>query len=330
MTEEGKKLILATKPYAKEFVNKSWMHTISTSLLLIVFYTLSYITPSNTSYMIMLKIALAVCCGLLLIRMFIIYHDYLHKAILNKSKAANVIFTIFGLLILAPKSIWKRSHDYHHKHNSKLYTSSIGSFPIVTVAKFKSFNTFDRNVYLFIRHPLTITFGYLFAFIYGMCIQPLVRSTERHLDCGLSLLIHLAIGTSVYIYLGPFAFLISFLLPHMISCGMGSYLFYAQHNFPTSSFEDKHGWTYIKAALNSSSYMKMGALMNWITGNIGYHHIHHLNARIPFYRLPEVFHDIPALQNARTTSLHPKDIVACLKLKVWDPEQQKLVPLPKA
>ncbi len=81
----------------------------------------------------------------------------------------------------------------------------------------------------------------------------------------------------------------------------------------------------MNAALGSSSYMRMSKVMHWFTGNIGYHHIHHLNARIPFYRLPEVFKAIPALQKAKTTSLMPGEMIRCLRLKVWDPERGRLI-----
>ena len=102
---------------------------------------------------------------------------------------------------------------------------------------------------------------------------------------------------------------------------------YAQHNFPTVSFADKSGWTYEKAAMESSSFMKTNRIMAWFTANIGYHHVHHLNARIPFYRLPEVLRAIPELQQAKVISLHPRDIVRCLRLKVWDVDLQRMVGL---
>ena len=115
------------------------------------------------------------------------------------------------------------------------------------------------------------------------------------------------------------------MIPHFIAHSIGSYLFYAQHNFPDASFDDKSGWTHEKAALESSSYMKTGPLMAWFTANIGYHHIHHLNARIPFYRLPEAAREVPELRSPKTTSLHPRDILRCMRLKVWDVESQRMI-----
>lgn len=313
---------MATKPYAKEDRSRSWIATVSTGVLLGLAYWF-ILSPFHLA----LRIPVALITSLLLVRMFIIYHDYLHHTILQKSKLASAWFTVFGWYILAPRSIWKRSHDHHHKHNSKLYTSSIGSFPIVTVKKFKSFTWAERANYLFIRHPLTIAFGYVFAFVWGMCILSLVRSPSKHWDSAVALLFHFGLGALVFALGGWVTGLVGFLLPSLVAGGIGSYLFYAQHNFPTVEFYTKDDWTYADAALNSSSYMTMSGLMHWFTGNIGYHHIHHANARIPFYRLPEVHRAMPEFQRARTTSLRPGAILGCLRVKVWDPDANRMLTL---
>ncbi|HRH70053.1 MAG TPA: fatty acid desaturase [Flavobacteriales bacterium] len=316
-----KELILATKPYAKEVRWKSWWHLFSTGAVLAGFFSGIFIPKSP----LWLKSICSVFAGLTIARMFIIYHDHQHKAILQNSKFADAVMTLWGLFILAPTSIWKRSHDHHHTHNSKLYTSSIGSYPIVTVEKYKTFSKKERTVYKFIRHPLTITFGYLFVFMYGMCIRSFVNNRDKHWDSLLSLILHLAIGVTIVLTLGWTTFWLGFIAPAMIALGLGAYLFYAQHNFPTATFSDKEGWSYVNAALGSSSYMKMNPVLHWFTGNIGFHHIHHLNARIPFYRLPEVFRAIPELQHAKTTSLMPGEIIRCLRLKVWDPSKGRMI-----
>ncbi|MBX2815212.1 MAG: fatty acid desaturase, partial [Saprospiraceae bacterium] len=274
---------------------------------------------------IWLRIPLSIIAGLTLVRMFVIYHDYLHKTILQKSTVAKAWFYFFGLYILAPFSIWKRSHDYHHKHNSKLYTSSIGSFPIVTTEKFLSASKGERRIYLFIRHPLAIASGYFVAFLFGMCFRSFTASPKRHWDSLLSVVLHFGIGALAWTFGGFATFFLAFLLPSIIASATGSYLFYAQHNFPGVTFADKDGWTYINAALQSSSYMRMNPIMHWFTANIGYHHIHHVNARIPFYRLPEVFTQIEELSSPKETSLGLKEIWRCLQLKVWDPTNGKML-----
>lgn len=316
----GKQLILATKPFAKENRRKSWYYTISTLFILLF---LLFGTAYNFHWI--LKVAFSIGAGFLIVRMFVIYHDHQHKAILEKSPLANIIFTIFGFYVLAPTGIWSRSHDYHHKNNSKLFSASIGSYPIYTKQKFEKLSKSEQWHYLFIRHPLTIFFGYIFAFMYGMCIKSIINRFSKHIDSLFALVFHFSYQALIFYYFGWQTWILMCLIPHFISGAMGAYLFYAQHNFPGSTFVGNEDWTYEGAALDSSSYLKLSPPLQWISANIGFHHIHHLNARIPFYRLPEAMNAITELQAAKTTSLKPKDIIACFKLKVYDFDKQKLV-----
>lgn len=316
----GKQLILATRPFAKEDRSKSWFYTITTLVLLIIF-----LLGTVFNFHWTLKLMCSIISGFLIVRMFVIYHDHQHKAILDKSPLANLIFTIFGFYVLAPTGIWSRSHDYHHKNNSKLFSASIGSYPIYTKQKFEKLKKSEQRHYLFIRHPLTILFGYIFAFMYGMCVKSIINRFSKHIDSLVALVFHFSFQALIFHYFGWQSWILMCLIPHFISGAMGAYLFYAQHNFPGSTFVGNEDWTYEGAALDSSSYMKLSVPLQWATANIGFHHIHHLNARIPFYRLPEVMNSLPELQSAKTTTLKPKDIMACFKLKVYDFETQQLV-----
>jgi omega-6 fatty acid desaturase (delta-12 desaturase) len=318
----GKELILATKPYAREIRWKSWFHTLSTLAILLLSLAGTYFIPNLYG-----RIACSIFSGFVMVRFFVIYHDHQHHAILDKSPVARFIFTLYGIFILAPSSIWKRSHDYHHKHNSKLFSASIGSYPIMTRQKFYSSTKKERFQYLAIRHPLTLFFGYISMFLYGMCIQSFLSSPRRHWDSLVAVIFHFAYAAVLLIFGGWLVWLLTFCVPFFIAFLIGTYLFYAQHNFPGVTFRDNGEWTYDGAALESSSFMKMNPFWHWVTGNIGYHHIHHINARIPFYRLPEAMAAIPELREAKTTSLKLRDIVACVRLKIWDPEKQKMVGL---
>ena len=318
----GKQLILATKPFAKEIRSKSWFHTISTLLLLITALCGTFLLPY-----LALRILSSILSGLLLIRMFIIYHDHQHHSILTRSWLANVIMKFYGMYMLSPASIWKRSHDHHHNHNSKLFSASIGSYPIATKKKYSSMTRTERFIYLAIRHPFTIIMGYFSMFIVGMCISPFISNPRRHYDAILALVLHIAAAVTIFYFFGWLTWFLLFFLPFFIAFSMGAYLFYAQHNFPGVQFADNKGWTYEKAALESSSYMKMNPVMQWFTGNIGFHHIHHLNSKIPFYRLPEVMKHFPELQACKTTSLKPKEIRNCLRLKIWDTDKEQMIGL---
>ncbi len=318
----GKELILATKPFAHDRAAVSWGHVLSTALLLAA-------ALAGTLWNVHLagKIVCSVLAALLLLRMFVLYHDQQHHAILAKSRLAEGLMRLFGIFVLSPSSIWRSSHDHHHKHNSKIKGSHIGSFPVMTKENYEKSSGPERVLYLFMRHPLTILCGYLFVFLFGMCLRPFAMKPREHADCLVALAVHLGIGVALVHFFGWGTWFLAQFVPHLLACAIGTYLFYAQHNFPDVSFYDKEGWTYEKAALDSSSYMKTGPVMAWFTGNIGYHHIHHLNARIPFYRLPEVMRSMPELQTPKQTSLHPLDIARCLRLKVWDVASQRMVGL---
>jgi len=318
----GKDLILATKPFAREIRSKSWLYTLTTLGCVILALAGTVFIP-----WLPVRVLISVMAGLLLVRMFVIYHDHQHHTILAKSKAADILMAAFGIYMLAPTSIWKRSHDHHHKHNSKLFSASIGSFPIATRQKFQAMSGGERIGYLAIRHPLTIGLGYFTMFLIGMCVASFISSPRKHIDSLIALVLHITASVLIFVYLGWLTWLLFFFVPFLIAFALGSYLFYAQHNFPGVTFCCNKDWAYDKAALESSSYMVMNPVMHWFTGNIGYHHIHHLNAKIPFYRLPEVMNHFPELQKAKTTSLHPKEVFACLRLKVWDQEKGSMISL---
>ena len=325
----GKELILATKPFAADHWAKSWWCVLSTALLLAacVVGTLPHFLGANFS--LAGRIICSVIAGLLMLRLFVIYHDQQHHAILSKSRLAEFLMRGFGVLSLSPSSIWRASHNYHHIHNSKLRSTHIGSYPVMTKAEYLKSSKATRFGYLFMRHPLTILFGYLFVFLWGMCIYPFFNQPKEHYDCLIASVIHLALAVLLTWFFGWPALFLTLIIPHFIASAVGAYLFYAQHNFPGVSFYDRAGWAYEKAALESTSFLKTDPITAWFTGNIGYHHIHHLNHRIPFYRLPEALKKIPELAKPKTTSLHPLTIIRCLNLKVWDVEAQQMVGLGK-
>jgi omega-6 fatty acid desaturase (delta-12 desaturase) len=319
---QGKQLILATRAYAKEDRKMSWYYTLST--LFILFACLASIL---LIHFWPIRLVISIFTGFVIVRMFVIYHDHQHKSILYRSKLADVIFTLFGFYVLAPTGIWSRSHDYHHKNNSKLFSASIGSYPIYSKQKFLNCSRSEQREYLFIRNPITITFGYIFAFMWGMCYKSIINRFSKHVDSLVALIVHYTYQVCVFYFLGWQTWIFLCAIPHFISGGLGAYLFYAQHNFPGSTFTGNNEWTYEGAALESSSYMELSAPLQWATANIGFHHIHHINSRIPFYRLPEVMKAIPELQNPKKTSLKPKDIIACFRLKVWDADAQRMIGL---
>jgi omega-6 fatty acid desaturase (delta-12 desaturase) len=147
---------------------------------------------------------------------------------------------------------------------------------------------------------------------------------RQHADAALALLVHAALVAALAVF-APAVLLWSLVVPLGLATALGSYLFYAQHNFPGAHFQQEGERDHAVAALARSSFIPMNAVLRWFTGNIGYHHVHHLNACIPFYRLPEAMSALKELQSPGVTTLNPRDVYRCLPLKLWDPGRQCMV-----
>jgi len=260
-----------------------------------------------------------------MVRTFITFHDYMHGAILSHSRPAWILFRIYSALALTPPRSWKTSHNYHHGHVGQVCAASVGAFPIMTTQMWQEASLATRIGYRVERHPLTLLTGYITIFFFSVSLLPFLRNPTRHWDSLLALLGHSALIAVLWILGGFDVVFFVLLLPMTIASALGSYLFFAQHSFKRMHILSPEAWTYYRAAMESSSYLRLNKLMQWFTGNIGFHHIHHLNVRIPFYRLPEAMAAIPELQSPVTTSLAPRDIVDCFRCCLWDERQQRMV-----
>lgn len=319
---KSKDILLESKQYAVEKRWLSWWHLWSTLGAWVAMTTLCFFDQFSFWAV---RVPCSFLAGLLLVRVFILYHDYEHGTILRGSWIAAIIMKLYGLVVLNPASIWNRSHEHHHQNNAKIYGASIGSYPVMTCETYAKASLGERLTYNISRSSITMALGYFTIFFYGMCIRSLFVSPKRHYDSAIAIGLHVVI-LALLAWYDPWVMVLVVVIPMTIAGGLGAYLFYAQHNYPSVKLQDRAQWDYLFAALHSSSFIKMSPVMHWFTGNIGYHHVHHLNARIPFYRLPEAMAAIPELQSPGTTSLGVADIYRCLKLKLWDTKEKRLVP----
>lgn len=321
--ELDRELLIESKLFAEEDRATSWRCLILTLVPLAVCVGVAGFSPYT-----LVRLAASVLTGLLIVRMFILYHDYKHNAIFKGSLVAGFILDLYGYLLLSPPGIWKSSHDHHHKHNSKLFGSSIGSFPIMTTIDFAKATAAERFEYRFARHSLVIFFGYVTAFLWGMCVRTMYFKPSQTRGSVTALVLHFGLITASVWWLGWTTTFFAILFPVFMATAVGAYLFYVQHNFPGAIIRDTHEWTYTGAALQSSSFLEMSPMMHWFTGNIGYHHVHHLNSKIPFYRLPEAMAALPLLQSPTKTTLKLRDMLGCLRLKLWNVAEQRFEPFP--
>ena len=316
----GRELLKATAPYAVESVDRSWRLVASTFVLLTVAMCGAAFTPAWP-----LRLLFSLLTALLMVRAFITYHDYMHGAILSHSRLAWLLFHVYSALSLTPPRSWKLSHNYHHGHVGQISDAGVGAFPIMTTRMWQEASRTSRLRYRLIRHPITVLTGYFTIFFLNISLLPLLTNPLRHWDSLLVLLGHGALIATLWIFGGLDMAFFVVLLPMTIASALGSYLFFAQHSFKRMHIISEEAWTFYRAAMESSSYMRLNRIMQWFTGNIGYHHIHHLNVRIPFYRLPEAMRAIPELQSPVTTTLAPRDIRDCFACCLWDEDRQQMM-----
>ena len=249
-------LLIATTRFTRENVIKSWWLTISAWTMLVASICAVVLVPT-----IWLKLLACLSVVAMMTRTFVIYHDYVHRAILKNSKVAELLFRAYGLFCLAPMKIWRRTHDFHHQYNGRISKPSIGTYPVYTLKRFEACSKQQKRDYLRLRHPLTILFGYWFTFLFGMCIQPFLADPRKNGESLLAILFH-----AVYLFLfawsfGPVNMLFGIFIPNLLTFAFGAYLFYVQHNFPGVQYTTDGEWAYELSALESSSFLKLPPVM---------------------------------------------------------------------
>jgi len=320
LTEKERLLIDRTREFADDNIRYSTKCVVEAHAFFILCSILSVFVEN-----VVLKLIFSGLAGLLLLRCFVLYHDFLHGSILREQRWAEVWFRVFSVVYVTPKSVWKETHGYHHTHNSKIPSTHIGSYKLVTKTTWAKMSGPEKALYKWIRHPLNMVVGIFTVFFVGMVITPLLRSFEKNKDAALVLGMYLLLVVGVIYFLGFGVYFYAILLPQVVASAIGSYLFFVQHNFPTAHIQPLNEWSFAEAALHSSSFMTMHPVMHWFSANIGYHHIHHLNPKIPFYRLPEAMEAIPELAPQHITSFSWKDVKACFAVKLWDEKNKTMV-----
>lgn len=325
----GKELFNATKPFAVEMRGRSWWLVGSTLALLTLLLLSAALAPWWP-----LRLLFSIFGGLVMVRAFIMFHDYMHGAILQGSALGRVLMYGVGLLLLTPPRSWKESHNYHHANVGKIasqakhtpvVTTDIGAYPMMSVEMWSRATRFQRFRYRASRHPATIFCAYFTVFMGALCLNSTISNPRKHWPGVLVFMAHLALLSALWFAGGWQMMLFAYLLPLWIAAASGAYLFYAQHSFPGARVYTSEDWNFFDASLNTASYFKLNKVLEWFTGCIGYHHVHHLNARIPFYRLKEAMDAIPELQDPVVTRLRLSDIYDCFQANLWDPQEQCMV-----
>ena len=277
----------------------------------------------------LLTLALAVPTGALLVRVFIVQHDCGHGAFFASRRANDVLGRLCGLLTLTPYANWRRQHAGHHGvwNNLDRRQSGVDMYSAcLTVKEYLSLNFWQRWMYRLTRHPIVahvLLPPLVFVVLYRVPFDT-PRAWKRELR---SVLWTDAAIVALFATLGLVlgfrqVFLVQ--LP-VIAIGsiIGVWLFSLQHRFEGALWARQGEWTFAAAALTGSSYLRLPRVLQWFTGNIGFHHIHHLNPRVPNYRLPECYDAVPAVRAVTPMSLWSG--LRSIRLALWDEDRRKLV-----
>jgi omega-6 fatty acid desaturase (delta-12 desaturase) len=310
-------------PFYGADTRRSVTQLVSSAVPFFAFWTLAYLSLA-ISYWLTLLCSLA-ATGFLM-RLFMIQHDCGHGSYFISRRARNTVGFIIGVLTLTPYEYWRKTHAYHHAHSGNLDLRGFGDIDTLTMEEYYSKSFWGRWGYRIYRNPVVL-FG-VGAVFHFVVIHRFPWTTPKgwkqawrsvwltNLALAVILLaMSLTIGLKAFLLVhGPVVF---------FTCVTGVWLFYVQHQFEETYWHRTQEWDYYDAALQGSSLLALPKPLQWLTASIGVHHVHHLNARIPNYRLQEAMDAVPELQNP--TRITMGDSLRLLGLALWDEVEERLV-----
>lgn len=295
---------------------------VATSVVPYLALTVLMYLALDASYLVTL--ALAIPASGFLVRTYIVFHDCTHGSFLSTKRANTWLGTGLGLLLFTTFAAWRHNHAVHHATAGDLDRRGVGDVATKSVAEYEAMAPRARLAYRLYRNPL-VMFG--LGPILGMVVQarlvpresrPRIRRAIVATNVALVVIV-----AALCVLIGPLDYLLVQLPLVLLAGSTGIWLFYVQHQFEDVYRETGEQWSYAAAALRGSSYLRLPKVLQFFTGNIGLHHVHHLSARIPNYNLQRahdanpIFDDVPTLTFA--------DGIRAVRLKLYDEEQRRMV-----
>ena len=321
-------ILKALAPYRVPNHLRSVLELVITGGSFIVFWLAAWWALSVSYW---LTLAISVPAAAFLVRLFLIQHDCGHWAFFRSRSVNDWVGRTLGVLTMTPYDYWRRSHAIHHATSGNLDKRGIGDIDMMTVNEFQAMPRIRRIQYRLYRHPIVLfIIGPAYQFLLRNRLPLVLDKADRRYwisIMGTNLSIAVVAGGMIYA-VGLVPFLLIQLPMTLLASAIGVWLFYVQHQFEHTYWDREKDWQLHEAALHGSSHYDLPGVLRWFTANIGVHHVHHLSSRIPFYRLQQVLRDFPELTEVRRLTL--LESFACLKLRLWDESQRRLVSFKEA
>lgn len=311
----------AVVPYAKSQTKTSVIQLLNTILPFFILWVLAWQTLSISFW---LSLPFSILASGFMIRSFIIFHDCAHGSFFKNKKLNDFIGTFTGVITHFAYEKWKKDHSIHHATSGNLDKRGIGDIWVMTVKEYEAAGKWKRLQYRLYRNPI-VMFG-LGPFQLFLGVNRFNRRKPKKKERLNTYLINVIL-VAVYLFIGftlGWHVILLVQLPIIYIAGIaGIWLFYVQHQFEDSYFENESEWDFVKAAVDGSSYYKLPKWLEWMTGSIGYHHVHHLAPRVPNYHLEKAHENTPPLHKATTITL--KTSLESLKFRLYDEEQKTFI-----
>jgi len=316
----------ALAPYARPHLGRSLLGIATSLVPYLVLLVLMYLAL-DISYLLVL--ALAIPAAGFQLRTFIAFHDCAHGSFLPSKRANAWLGAALGLIVYTPFASWRHNHAIHHASSGDLDRRGTGDVHTLTVAEYRASPWRTRLAYRLFRNPL-VMFGV--GPIYAMVLQPRLvpraaRPRIQRSVIATDIVLAVALGALCWLVGWREALLVQ--MPVLALAGAaGVWLFYVQHQFEDTYWQSGGEWSYAEAALRGSSYLKLPKVLQFFSGNIGLHHVHHLSAKVPNYNLQRAHDQNPIFHGVPTLSLW--DGLRAVRLKLWDERQGRLVTFAEA
>ena len=311
----------AVLKYATPDLRKSIWQIINSTVPFLIIWYLMY---KSLAYPYWITLLLSIPATGFMIRMFIIFHDCGHKSFFRSAKANKIVGMIMGIVVFTPYHKWHEQHRIHHVTSANLDKRGIGDVWTMTVEEYQNASARDRLVYRVFRNPFVLfLLGPLLVVLMQNRFTKKAMNMEQKRNVWFTNIILLLIALLLSAAIGLKAFLLIqvpiIYLGHII----GLWLFYIQHQFEDVVWERQSRWSYKESAVHGSSFLKLPRVFQWFTGNIGFHHVHHLSSKIPNYNLERCHYENEMFNEVKPIIL--LSTFKALHLNLWDEANRQMV-----